>query len=614
MSSITTTSQQGMGPAYQPWDDYATQSVPDNHNNVLWWAEYLWLSNSTYKTAMGRVCDHFLTEIDFPDLETDEETEYRDMFADALSYKMAFRACAEDLLAYGSVCVSLYQPFDRRMLCRACNFEQRYARAAPKVEYSTQAPYVRFNRTKGGCPQCGDQGSFKCVDRPNPDVSKIKLIRYPLRDIHVAQNAFSERRSVWLRASCRWLLDIRSGAEIHVSDTPMEILEAVARGTDFKFAEDSFLFVGVPALSGLYMKGWGLSPSISSFRLAWLQQTYNKTDQAIAADYTLGMRIISPAPTAGGNDPMVAQGTNIFVERMSAIVKSHRRDPARFYTAPHAMQYQFLGGEGANLLPPDKLEYRQNEFLNGMGVPGEFYKMSLSVQAAPMALRLFENAWQLIPAFYNSLLSFMMKETSMMLGKPRTKAIMRRSAVADDMERKQILGQLMASNQISPQTFLESFGINAAAEVRKVYRHQEYVAGVQREFDQKQQDQQEMGALSALAGNPSPSTLAQQIQQTGQGPGGGLVAGPPPGGPGGGGGGGAPGTAGGPQSLTEMSAQAEQQAQQLVGMQEGPRKQQLKMLRETSKDFHSLVMSAMERIRSQAGAQGRMALTQQPAQ
>lgn len=587
----------------QPWLDYATVAVPDNHLAVLWWAEYMWTSNDSYRMAMSRIADHFLTEIDFPELDTDEENDYRELFSNELGYRMAFKAVAEECLAYGTVIAAVHQPFFRRMVCQECGREEPYDRAQPKLKMTPAAPYLLWNRSKA-CAGCGSMNHYKCVDRPNPDLKKIKIIRHTPRDVEMAFNPYTEGRIVRLKPNTQYFADLRTCAEIYARDTPIELLETAAQNRPFRFEEDSVLVITLPTLSGIHMRGWGMPASIASFRTAWLYQMYNKADQAVAADYTLGMRMISPAPTKGGADPIQLKSTTNFAENMRAVIKNHRKDPTRMYVVPHAMEYQFLGGEGATLIQPDKLKFRQQEFLNGMGVPAEFYQMNLSVQAAPMALRLFENAWQVIPALYNQLLGFIMDQVADVMNLKPQRAVMRRTTIADDSERKAVLGQLMAANQISAQTFLEAFGINAYAEVRKVYRQQAYTQKIQAEFAEKAQKDQELGIMQQLTAAPTPSMLAQQ-QQGGQppsGPGANMVGGGPAG---------AAGQPGG--GLLEMGEQAEQIAQQLLPMDEASRKTQLKSIRESDKNLHALVTSALERLRSQARAQGGQQVIQQMA-
>ncbi len=164
----------------------------------------------------------------------------------------------------------------------------------------------------------------------------------------------------------------------------------------------------------------------------------------------------------------------------------------------------------------------------------------------------------------------------------------------------------MSANQVSPETALEPLGINAGDEVKKVFKHQKLVAKEQEKADEEAQEDQEMATAKQLNAAPGPSSLAQQQQAGAQAAqtAGGMGGMPGMGGPGGGG-----------QSSTTiqgMSDQADQIAGQLVSMPEYDRKQQLKSIRESNKDLHSLVTSKMEKIRQQAASQGQQQMLAPP--
>jgi len=479
-----------------------------------------------------------------------------------------------------------------------------------KLELTSVEPYVRWKR-KENCLNCGDGGNFECLDLKDPDLSRVKLVFYSPFEIEMAYNRISRKKEFWWKIDGDDRRDYQSGAPIFIETTPMEVLEDVARNASVRFDEGEMLHLAENVLAGIKSRGWGIPRTISSFRTAWLNQVTNKADQAVALDYTLGMRIISPAQNAGGIDPMQAHALEGFAGRVQSMVNQHRLDPTRYHTSPYPLAYQFMGGEGATLVPPDKLKFRQQEFLNGLGVPLEYHQMSLQVQAAPMALRLFEASWQIIPSMYGRVLDWVKDKLVKNYNLKPTKIVLQRTTIADDMTRKQVLTQLMAANQISPQTALEVYGVDARDEVRKVFKHQDYVGKIQAEYEEKNQSKQEMGATAAMSGNPTPSSMANQMQQQQQAAQGGP---PPPGTPMGGVPSSGSDLTGGQSSntLTGMSQQADQMAQQLVSMPEYERKQQLRGIRENNKDLHSLVTSAMEKLRRSAASQGQQQLLQQP--
>ncbi len=595
-------------PLITPWLDFSTVAVPDNHELVMWWAQYLWISDGNYRTAMERVGCHFLTVLEFPDLEPDEESAFKDLFTTHIDYRRELLGCAYDYLTFGNSFVSLYMPFKRFVRCSKCRLEQPLSEVDYHLDFNSVGRERLAWRRVRACPKCGNMDAYQVFDRRDADLSRLRLNRYDPADIELAQNRFSLRKEFFWRIPEETRRDILSRSRIHIDDTPLEVLEAVAVNGRLRFDDDMMLHQSEVQISGLRTNGWGIPRSIANFRTAWLQQLTNKQDQAVAIDYTLGMRVISPTPTPGGMDPMVTTGMENFAPRVQAMVTQQRNNPVGYHVSPYPLQYQFLGGEGANLFPYEKLKFRHQEYLNQLGVPLEYHQMNLSTQAAPMALRLFEAYWQGIPSFYNKILDWIVTNVSRAFALTPTSVKMQKTTIADDMERKGALIQLMSANQLSPQTALQPFGIDAHDEVKRVMSHQDYVARIQAEYDERARKQEEMGILKGMVQQPTPSQLAQQQQMAQQGgaPMDPMAAGAAAaGGMGGMPSGGMPGPQSqSPTSLQRLSEQADQIAQQLVVMDEYSRKQELRSLREGNKDLHGLVRQRMEQIRGQARSQG----------
>lgn len=592
---------QNRNAALFPWLDFATAEMPLNHIQILWYGHHLWTMDGNYKQALSRVLEHFLTQIEFPDLGPDEASEYRDFFTKHLNYKLELKSIGEDFLAYGNCFTSLYLPFIRLLQCQGCGMEReiKALRGNYRLQLNPVKPYLTWNRNRP-CPKCGNTHPYRMIDRKSGDMSGVRLNRFSPFEMEIAFNRYSQRRDCYWKIPAEDRQDVRSGAPIFIEETPEEVLESVASNGRLRFNPDSLIHLEERSISGFKSRGWGLPRALSCFRASWLQQTLNRADQAIAKDYTLGMRLLSPALTAGGQDPMKSHGMEEFVGNMKTMITSHRRSPDSFNTSPYPVNYQFLGGEGQNLLPFEKLKFRHQEFLSQLGVPLNYHQMDMTTQASAMGLKMFENAWQSIPALFNTVLTWTVKQTAKNFGLKETAVRLARSSMADDEMRKQLMTQLMAANQVSASTALAPFDLNPADEIRKTYREQEFRAKVEAEFNDKAQSAQELSAMRAVAGAPSTSMIAQQQQdQAAQGGPGGA---PPAGGP-------APGPGGG-KDLVSMGQQAEDQAQQLVSMPEAQRKQQLRSIRESDKDFHALVLAAMERIRRDAGSQGRASLVQ----
>lgn len=600
-SASQTTSLGGGRQLTLPWLDFASTALPDSHSLVLWWAQYLWLSDGNYRTAMERVIAHFITDLAFEDLTTEEKDVWRDILEKHIDYRAVLTSAGHDFLGYGNSLNYLYLPFRRSLVCGDCKFDQPIERVPYKVRFSTKDPYVTWERLKP-CPRCGSMSPMHARDRRDRDMSAIRVDQVPPDEIQIAFNRWSGKGKYYWDFSAEDRRDVKSGVEIYVESTPIEVLEAIAAGQPLLMNPEVFLHSAEKTISGVKSRGWGVPRVLSNFRSAWLQQLTNKQDQASVIDYTLGMRVVSPATSSGGDDPMQNHAQDQFVSRMQNIIQSHRDNPVGIYTAPYPINYQFMGGEGSHLIPFEKMKARHQEYLSQLGVPLEYHQMNLSAQGAPMMIKLFENYWQQIPALFNNILQWIVGTVSRVYNLKPTRVTMHETTLAYDLERKHALLQLMAGQQVSAETALRPYGIDAGEEVRNVMRHQRMVARLHEEEEEHNMRMQEMGALRGLAAHQTPSQkLEEQMMAQEQAAAGGGV--PPAMG------GGMPiGGAGGVSdnsSLHAMSEQAMEEAHRLVSIPDDyTRRQELKMLRESNPDLHALVRSHMEKIRQQARSEG----------
>jgi hypothetical protein len=254
-------------------------------------------------------------------------------------------------------------------------------------------------------------------------------------------------------------------------------------------------------------------------------------------------------------------------------VRSHRRDPADTKIAPIPIGYQAIGGEGKALDLSQNIKSTNEEILNSLGYPSELWYGTLSVQAMPSALRMFENNWHFLINSNNSFLQWVTEKIAAFFDWEEIDVKYRPLKIAEDMERRQILMQMAASRQVSTITSLGQYGIDFKEEQEKMLEEQQIMQDMQRRQMELQAEMQEMAT------------------DTGGGA-------PPPGTP----------------TVYSVEQEADQLAQQLVGMsQSGAQRdvdQTLNDLSQTNSTLYALVKDKMSKIRSQmrsdAGAQAFM--------
>jgi len=592
----------------QPWLDYASAVMPNSLTLVLRWAEYIWNSNGTYRSACSRVARYFITDLIVKDTDDDNSQDVKDLYEEEYKYRSLLAEIGDNYIGYGNVFLYMWRPFNRYLSCK-CGRTVPFDRAADQKMYDWQE--FEFKKVQGAC-SCGDMSPWTVHDTHSDDPKDLKVRILNPHELEIAYDPLSGDREYYWNVNAYLDSGVRTGVPILLKNIPLEVLQAIKDGTKrFKFDTSSLFHAYEPAPSGLYTGGWGIPRVISNFRLAFHYQVLNRFDQAIAMDYINGMRVISPSQgnnVNGSGDPLV--GGSSFSAAIQNMVATHRRDPNSWQIAPIPLEYQLFGGEGQQLSPKDLMKLKLDEWLDATGIPAELYHGSLTTQSAPVAVRIFESSWPEIPALYKQVLKWVSKYIIDNLKTPEFNISMARTKWADDLDSKALVMQLMAGNQVSQQTALEKLlGItDYRAEIQKVYEAQQIAAEEEKKFQEKMQQladteqiKAEWAAKSQAAGGAGPG-----MPPGGPAPGGApMDPGMGPGGPGG-------GLTPNQDALStpeSMQAEADRLAQQIIAMGDGsPRRKALLDLRKTNETLADLVKGKIQKYEQQAGQSGVQAL------
>jgi hypothetical protein len=407
---------------------------------------------------------------------------------------------------------------------------------------------------------------------------------------------------------------IRKGILFHLERTPLPVIEAIKLNMLYAFNPDFIYHAKRPTLAGIKNRGWGLPPSLVNFRQVVYLQVLHKFQEKIAFDYILPLRIITPVSRSGevGTDYLRGISDQDLMSHLRSIIRRHRVDPASWHVCPWPLQYVALGGDGRALAPHDLIEQAHDMVLNGLGVPTELYRGSLQVQAAPVALRLFEATFQHRVGDNNRFLRWLVEKIAKIYQWEVVRAKHRRVTHADDIQKQMSLLQLMMSKDVSKTTAFKALGLDARTEARQVAEdvaaEQEIQTRMQEEMDRSSFGKQIAQGMMPGQGPPG----APMDPAAAQGGGGGGAAAPA---------GGAGGMAGGapvgpvtaflaqgalPKTPEEMMQAAEALASQLLGMPEGVKDSELRLLKQKNPLLHGAVSEKMDEIRRrtrlQAGA------------
>jgi hypothetical protein len=576
-----------------PWCDMASTQAPKSLRNVLDWSEFVWLTNGTYRMGCERVVSYFITNLNIDNTNDEVATKYKDYFTKRLKYVDILRLLGNDFQCYGNSFSSIFIPFERFLACRKCGLE----RPMTKVDFQ----WTKDFRFKATCPSCKWTGDFKRKDRKAPSTEDVRIIRWRPQDIKIQFNPITGDVEYRLKVDEEFTNLIKEGDEFLLRTTPWEFIETVKEGKLFKFAHDGIFHMKEECISGVKAKGWGIPRFISNFKQAYYIQVIKRFNEALALDYIVPFRVITPQPGSSKvADPLLHQDLSTNKTAVTGMIAEHRRDPASWHYLPFPMEYQTLGGEGMQMATYELINAATDEMLNAQGIPAELYRGSLTIQAAPMALRLFQQTWPHLVSNYNDWLTWAGHKIALFENWETADINLQPVTLADDIEKKQVLLQLASANIVSKRTALSPFGVDIDEETDRLFDEQQHQQDKEREFQREEAERAELEEQLAMA-------------QQGPMPGGGGM-----GMPGGGapmpGGGGMAAPSSGAVTPQGMMGQADQMAQQLIMIPYEVRRSKLQEIKDADPALHALVKQRMEDIRGEADSAGGQMLIEQQQQ
>lgn len=603
-----------------PFRDVASVNMPQSMRSALYLCEFICSSLGTYRMAMNRIASYFLTDLEFPadDLDDEELEDRRTFLTNNIGIMTELQNVLIDKMVYGNSFTSMVVPFKRFLTCPKCSLL-----LALNVIFNTPAFHFSWadHAFHANCPTCSYHGEWKITDRPGDNDSDLKIKRWSPHEIELLHDYYTDNCAYLWRIPEDYKQQVRRGTLWHLERCPEPVLKAIKKNQMFRFNQGEIFHMKEPTLAGIRNRGWGLPRTLTNFRQIYYVQVLRRFNEAIALDYVIPFRILTPAMRTGGGggsggamqtaDPLLAFNMSDFRSQAMAMIRRRRRDPAAMQVFPFPVQYQVLGGEANKLAPVDLIANGTEQLLNDIGTPVELYKGTLQLQAAPVALRLFESTWAPMVADANSFLRWVDRQLSRIMKHEPSPPSLRRVTIADDAAKTMAMLQLFSGSQISGEDALKTLGLSYKAQVKKISDEAIFAAEIQAKAQEKLTQE---GFASELA----------KGQPGGQG-GSGAQGGAPAGGGGGGSQQPAPMPSavdqylasqnpGVPQTPENQVQAATAIANALIGVDELSKNMQLKKLRMHNSVMHSLVLSRIKKIRQDAKNRGGQQLLAQQSQ
>lgn len=603
----------GMQPFPDPFSDLSMYSLPHTIQNALRWSEFVFYASPVFAAAQERLASYFLTDLSVvgEKLSKDQKEEIREYLHDELGIMEVLKQANLDELCYGNSFVSVLIPFRRYLVCPRCflDFPLRVVAEHPEFKYRWNA--FQF---EARCPRCEFDGAWNHVDRRCGPETKPIIKHWSPHFIELIFNELTGKTSYIWRIQEDYKRQIVTGKLDMLEDCPWEVVQAIKANSFLRFADDVVFHSKEMTISGIRNRGWGISRTIRCFRQVFYVQMLHRYNEAIASDYCIPFRVLTPGGRPGSSDasgdPLLSMSLGSFGSRIEGMLRNHRRDPASWNWLPFPIQYQALGGEATQLAPKDLLDQGVQTLLNSINLPLEMFNLSLTTNNAPVNLRFFEQIWSHMPSGTNRLLNWILGKLISHMGWEQATAALTPTTLADDAERQLSKLQLMSSGVVSKTTGLRVVGLNAEDEMQQQLEEQRQQA----EAQQKMQEEMQEAGLQSQIGTPPIMQMAQGQQGApGQAPAQGdpsqqqpgaaqsFAAATPTG----------PNT---PTTPQDVMSSAQTIASQLLALPESQKDSQLIALKKQNPLLHSAVKAMITDMRQQAQTQGGAQILQQQKQ
>ena len=441
-----------------PFMDMASLAMPETMTYALRWCEYLMFAQGTYFRALDRVLSYFITDIEMTDIKDADEKEKISNYLhnpDGIDLLDDIHTAGLNYMVYGNDFSSIIMPFRRYLSCPKCRLELPLKTVVSTNEFKFKWENFDFN---AACPKCKYSGVWDHIDRRSGEAGPVKVKHWSPHEIELLWDPYTDDTSYIWKIPEDYRKMIREGKLYHLERANWELIQCVKNNTHLRFDDDVIYHMKENTLAGVRNRGWGVSRVLSNFRQAWYVQVLHRYNEAIALDYVIPFRLITPAPGPGSQDQardvLLNMNAGGYMSQIQRMLMKRRRDPASWHTLPFPVQYQALGGDATQLAPRELLDQGLEVLLNNVGVPVELYKGSLQIQSAPAALRLFESSWSHLMHNLNGYIGFVMKRLGQLLNWEKASAKLQRVTHADDLQRQMAKLQLMMGGQVSKQTGL----------------------------------------------------------------------------------------------------------------------------------------------------------------
>jgi len=479
-----------------PHFDYLTEMLPRDIKQLFQWCEIVYNSMPVVMNGVKKLINYPLTDFSF---KHDSET-IRDQtreLAKIIRLKSILLDFGNDYYTYGNVFRSVYLPFKRYLECAVCKNRV----AVEHADFKIQQKKVHIK-----CPNCGTYRISEIVDIPTEDINNIRIVRWDPKQIELSSNPITGSTTYYYQLPKRFRQQVQTCDLTVYKDTPKIFIEAALVGRNIQLG-NNFYHAKTPGMSG-YATGWGIPPLMATLKGYMYIAVLRRAAEAIGMEHITPQRILFPQGV-NTTDPCLASGVDRWQKEITKAMERWRMDPNYVMTAPYPTGITNIGSQGRQLIPTEEIKDARMEMAMALDIPPGIIMGDTNIQNSAVSLRILEN--QLTP-YVEQLTDFsnwVVNQINAHLNKEYCDIELVPFKLADDLLNKQMLMQAMGT-AVSRSTLQELFSLDPDKERERMVQDQLTDHDVQKEVEQKIQEQEENAAAQVQNNDQMPSPYNQQ--------------------------------------------------------------------------------------------------------
>lgn len=499
-----------------PFFTISGQFLPRDLNGIVRWSYFLISVEPLITEVIRKLASYPITDFVIPTPDQALKKKYKDILY-GMDLKAKLMSIGFDYYLIGNVFISVFFPFTRMVVCPSCG--SSYRSDASNVSWNNfQFSAKCLNAT------CGYSGVMERSDTKSRDPKDVNLVVHDPRHISVNYNPISGKSDYWMEIPEYLREKVTAGDKFIISTTPWSMIEAIRDSKQYHFYEDSIYHMKMPGVTNA-LPGLGVPPLIGAWDSVYNKAMMRRANSAIAAEMMMPLRIVFP-DVSGNTNPTTAFSLQSFAKNMRTYLARHKTDPLAAVMSPIPVGYQEITGNGKQLLITQEIDQIESYMLLSMGVSKELLDGTLSWTASTVGLRLFHNTLLKYTEQMHRLIDWIFSKIGPEFDLDPLEVTLEPFQLTDNDGLSNTLMQLASNGIVSQETALASINIDYDEEVQKIQEEQVEAAKQSVIIEQKKQqavwsqtrDQQSAGTDNYKSALEQAGEAANQLLTMEEGP------------------------------------------------------------------------------------------------